>query len=335
MNLLIIVIIGVLLLSDADCQRVVIHGDQLLEQIANIGTNFDLLNQSHSEMIQTQNEMIQSLTRLIETQNAIIESVSSLQRSHDSFNASLDAMEQSNDESFARVEQRLVSTDNWQRCFNDCQDYRNHGLGHTNRIITIPNHAGACNQESYCDMETDGGGWTVFQRHQSDSVSFNRSWDDYKNGFGDLSDSFWWGNEKLAQALNDGRQYELRIDLFDWEGEHRYAQYSHFCVAPESDDYRLNISGYTGNTRADSFGSWVNGEQFSTIDRDNDRASDGNCAAYWGGGGFWYSSCGWFFPNGRYSRNSSVPVWWGLHWRDWHGSTYSLKAVSMAFRATD
>ena len=221
-------------------------------------------------------------------------------------------------------------------CFVDCLDYRNNGGSFaTSRTIMTLSQDGVCNQKAYCDMETDGGGWTVFQRHQSEAVLFNRSWDEYKNGFGDLSDSFWWGNEKLAHALNDGRQYELRIDLFDWEGEHRYAKYSHFYVAPEFDNYRLNISGYTGNTRADSFGSWVNGEQFSTIDRDNDRASDGNCAAYWGDGGFWYSSCGWFFPNGRYSRNSSVPVWWGLHWRDWHGSTYSLQAVSMAFRATD
>ena len=88
-------------------------------------------------------------------------------------------------------------------------DYRSHILGHTNRIIITPDHTDTCNQESYCDMETDGGGWTVFQRHQSDAVSFNRNWTEYKNGFGDLSDSFWWGNEKLAHALNDGRQYEL------------------------------------------------------------------------------------------------------------------------------
>ena len=148
--------------------------------------------------------------------------------------------------------------------------------------------------------------------------------------------SVWWGNEKLAQALNDGRQYELRIDLFDWEGEHAYAKYNHFYVAPESDNYRLNISGYSGNAGGDSFGPRQSSQQFSTADRDNDAWSDGNCAAQYGGhGGFWWRDCGDFTPNARYSRTSSVRRnYWGLHWPQWRPVDYSLKAVSMAFRAT-
>ena len=182
-------------------------------------------------------------------------------------------------------------------------------------------------------MNRNGGGWTVFQRHQSDAVNFTRGWDDYKNGFGDLSDSFWWGNEKLAQALNDGRQYELRIDLFDWQGEHRYAKYNQFHVAPESDNYRIRFSGYTGNAGGDSFGAYQNGQQFTTIDRDNDARSSGNCAAIRGGAGFWWGSCGRFSPNGGYYHGGRSPHREGLYWRDWRGSTYSLKAISMAFRA--
>ena len=152
-----------------------------------------------------------------------------------------------------------------------------------------------------------------------------------------MSDSFWWGNEKLAHALNDGRQYELRIDLFDWEGEHRFAKYSHFYVTPESDNYRLNISGYTGNTGGDSFGETQSGQQFSTVDRDNDGRSDINCAQFWGGlGGFWWNYCGDFRPNGHYYNSSRTrPLNPGLHWLAWHSSDYSLKAVSMAFRATN
>ena len=130
-------------------------------------------------------------------------------------------------------------------------------------------------------------------------------------------------------------RYELRIDLFDWEGEHRYAKYSSFNVANESDSYRVRFSGYTGNAGGDSFGWQQNGQQFTTVDRDNDACWECNCAVEYSGGGFWWHDCGLFLPNGRYSNTSRVQYETGLHWLDWRSVRYSLKAVSMAFRATN
>ena len=41
--------------------------------------------------------------------------------------------------------------------------------------------------------------------------------------------------------------YELRIDLEDWDGEKRYAQYSLFDIGGPEENYKLAVYGYTGN----------------------------------------------------------------------------------------
>ena len=42
--------------------------------------------------------------------------------------------------------------------------------------------------------------------------------------------------------------YELRIDLEDWNGETRYARYSRFDIGGPEENYTLAVYGYTGNS---------------------------------------------------------------------------------------
>ena len=102
----------------------------------------------------------------------------------------------------------------------------------------------------FCDMTTDGGGWTVFQRRLDGSVDFYLDWASYKNGFGNLSREFWLGNDNLHR-LTAANDVILRADLEDFDGDIRYAEYTTFKVADESDNYRLLIGGYSG-TAGDS-----------------------------------------------------------------------------------
>ena len=99
----------------------------------------------------------------------------------------------------------------------------------------------------FCDQTTAGGGWAVFQKRLNGSVDFNRSWNDYKHGFGDLKSEFWLGLDKIHRLTSDNKSM-LRVDLEDFEGNTRYAEYNLFGVMSEKDKYKLILGSYLGRT---------------------------------------------------------------------------------------
>ncbi|XP_078371600.1 angiopoietin-related protein 7-like [Oculina patagonica] len=141
--------------------------------------------------------------------------------------------------------------------------------------------------EVYCDMKTDGGGWTVFHKRFNGFVGFYRGWDEYKNGFGDVRGEYWLGNEKIHQLTEIPSQ--LRVEINTTSGLQRYAKYGNFTVTNEASNYTLFVGFYSGSA-PDYLKQYVNGMPFSTKDRDNDKSTGSDCAKAYGA--WWYSSCG-------------------------------------------
>ena len=183
----------------------------------------------------------------------------------------------------------------------------------------------------YCDMETDGGGWTVFQRRKDGSVDFNREWNDYERGFGNLIGDYWLGLAPLHQLLQLNGANELRIDLKDYSGNSAYAKYSSVNVGDSTSKYRLSVSGYSGTagdaiTESGLSARNVNGMKFSTKDQDNDRTGN-HCAALLKGG-WWFNACHRAFLNGLYGNGSGANR---ITWHTWR-KTSSLSFSEMKFR---
>ncbi|XP_061410283.1 angiopoietin-2-like isoform X1 [Lethenteron reissneri] len=215
--------------------------------------------------------------------------------------------------------------------FRDCGEFIK--SGHTNSGVYVIYPANdTVPAKVYCDMETDGGGWTVIQRREDGSVDFHRSWQDYTTGFGEATGEHWLGNEIIHQLCSQ-KTHQMRITLKDWEGNTAFSTYERFSIASEKQNYRLHARGYGGTAgKHSSLGQ--GSSSFSTRDADND-----NCpcrCAQMSTGGWWFDACGPSNLNGMYySAGQNVGRFNGIKWHYWKGSSYSLRATTIMIRPID
>ena len=209
----------------------------------------------------------------------------------------------------------------------NCQDYLDQCFAENYAIHEIYPPCSSQPFDVVCDLDTDPGGWIVFQRRFNGSEDFYRVWEDYKNGFGDLRGEFWLGLEQIYSLTRRGI-WQLRVELEDFSGYRRYAEYTNFAVENESTYYRLSIGEYSG-TAGDSLREHEN-MKFSTYDQDHDTGFS-NCAMA-NHGAWWYNYCHDSNLNGRYNEyqvsSASGMTWW--HWKQ----NYVLKKTEMKIRRT-
>uniref|UniRef100_A0A8C8SA39 Fibrinogen C-terminal domain-containing protein n=1 Tax=Pelusios castaneus TaxID=367368 RepID=A0A8C8SA39_9SAUR len=179
-----------------------------------------------------------------------------------------------------------------------------------------------------CDMDTDGGGWIVFQKRVDGSVDFYRDWNSYKRGFGSRLTEFWLGNDNIHLLTSFGDN-ELRIDLTDFDNKHVFAKYRSFKILGETENYKLILGAFLGGDAGDSL-SGHNDMLFSTKDREQDPGSK-KCATTYKGA-WWYNKCHNSNLNGLYLLGAHSSFADGVNWQSGKGYNYSYKRSEMKFR---
>ncbi|XP_071100897.1 fibrinogen-like protein 1 [Haliotis cracherodii] len=166
------------------------------------------------------------------------------------------------------------------------------------------------------------GGNTYIQRH-TNSTDFNRSWQDYRDGFGDPAQDFWLGNDKISYIVN-GRLHRLQFDLSDVTSSFRQRIYTQFQI-DSGNKYSFSYASSWGsansiNNAGDCLGE-LQGQPFSTYDADHDDSPQ-NCAQEHHSG-FWFKACTSCNPNGVWSetpdgKRSGIPE--EMFWTPYIGS---------------
>jgi ficolin len=235
-------------------------------------------------------------------------------------NKEIEKLKTQNEEILIKLKEIKINT-NVTKKYVSCLDLKNSSFN-TSGIYNIYLNGQKINV--YCDMETDGGGWTVIQR-RVDNTDFYKNWLNYKLGFGDLKKSFWLGNDNIYFLTKNKK--ELRIDMKS-NGVEKYAYYSNFKIDSEMNKYKMTVDGASGNV-CDAF-IYHSGKNFSTYDQDND-IDNGNCSTEFKGG-WWYGSCHSSNLNGKYLNGAHSSYADGINWECWTTYYYSMQFAEMKIR---
>ena len=123
--------------------------------------------------------------------------------------------------------------------------------------------------------------------------------------------------------------------MVTWKGRSYWAEYDHFRISSEEDQYRLHIHRYHGNAGDSLTSDWGNhdNQPFSTYDRDNDERFYDNCAKHYRGA-WWFKSCFESHLNGQYyhkGEHDSYFIRDGVQWNSIHIHS-SLKETRMMIK---
>ncbi|XP_066910328.1 ficolin-2-like [Clytia hemisphaerica] len=164
----------------------------------------------------------------------------------------------------------------------------------------------------------------MIQRRLNGDIDFNRGWQSYKEGFGDVNGDYWIGLETIRETSVLLNNTLIRIQGESFNRDRR------FIIAKK---YKLH-SGTMINDEWDIGRDWTyhDGLMFTTRDDDNDKNGGGNCAHEFPCAR-WYLNCYALNANKAPSKQQQTSYAGGISWPAWLGShSQSLKAMNMAIK---
>lgn len=170
-----------------------------------------------------------------------------------------------------------------------------------------------CPFKVVCDFNIIGGGWTIIMRRIHPTLSrFNRTWHEYKKGFGDMDNNgdFWIGNDRLhSMSHNRFCSNELLIKV-SLAKERRIilARYDYFNIDDQFNSYKLtlgNLEQKLGQPPIEDHMISARNNIFTSHEKRK------HCSH--NGGGWWTTpnECGEHSLTGEYKAKDTYP---GLMW---------------------
>ncbi len=136
----------------------------------------------------------------------------------------------------------------------------------------------------FCEMHK--GGWTrVMSKINNSMTAFNKSMQEYTNGFGEFESNNWLGLNSLRQLTNQ-QQMTLRIELSNDIADSYMIEYDSFLIGPASEKFKLMVGKKVSGSLEDKL-SYHNGREFSTYDKFSTII---HCGRDYNGG-WWFGEC--------------------------------------------